>query len=100
MGDIRLTIVEIMRCLMRLHLTCVFVRFADCDTSLFSRVLTVVYPSFTTVYLVMISCVLYAIELVFILYAIELVFILLFLCNQGRERVDDTKQANSQLQQN
>ena len=28
-----------MRCLMRLHLTCVFVRFADCDTSLFSRVL-------------------------------------------------------------
>ena len=39
---------EIMRCLMRLHLTCVFVRFADCDTSLFSRVLTVVtYPLFT-----------------------------------------------------
>ena len=37
---------EIMRCLMRLHLTCVFVRFADYDTSLFSRVLTVVtYPS-------------------------------------------------------
>ena len=37
-----------MRCLMRLHLTCVFVRFADCDTSLFSRVLTVVtYPLFT-----------------------------------------------------
>ena len=35
-----------MRCLMRLHLTCVFVRFADYDTSLFSRVLTVVtYPS-------------------------------------------------------
>ena len=31
---------------MRLHLTCVFVRFTDCDTSLFSRVLTVVtYPS-------------------------------------------------------
>ena len=40
---------EIMRCLMRLHLTCVFVRFADCDTSLFSRVLTVVtYPSLPT----------------------------------------------------
>ena len=41
---------EIMRCLIRLHLTCVFVRFADCDTSLFSRVglLTVVtYPLFT-----------------------------------------------------
>ena len=37
---------EIMRCLMRLHLTCVFVRFADYDTSLFSRVLTVVtFPS-------------------------------------------------------
>ena len=33
---------EIMRCLMRLHLTCVFVRFADYDTSLFSQVLTVV----------------------------------------------------------
>ena len=35
---------EIMRCLMRLHLTCVFVRFADYDTSLFSRVL-VTFPS-------------------------------------------------------
>ena len=33
---------EIMRCLMRLYLTCVFVRFADYDTSLFSQVLTVV----------------------------------------------------------
>ena len=59
-----------MRCLMRLHLTCVFVRFADYDTSLFSRVLTVVtYPSLPTRrylpvvyhfylgYLVMMSCV-------------------------------------------
>ena len=39
---------EIMRCLMRLHLTCVFVRFADYDTSLFSRVLTVVTLSLPT----------------------------------------------------
>ena len=62
-----------MRCLMRLHLTCVFVRFADYDTSLFSRVLTVVtYPSFTTVYLVRISCVLYTIVLVCILFSIIL----------------------------
>ena len=38
-----------MRCLMRLHLTCVFVRFADYDTSLFSQVLTVVtYTSLPT----------------------------------------------------
>ena len=79
MDDIRLTIVftpalvrcEIMHCLMRLYLTCVFVRLADCDTSLCSRVLTVVtYPSFTTVYLVRISCVLYAIVLVFILSSV------------------------------
>ena len=42
---------EIMRCLMRLHLTCVFVRFADYDTSLFSRVLTVVTsPSFSLLF--------------------------------------------------
>ena len=39
---------EIMLCLMRLHLTCVFVRFADYDTSLFSRVLTVVTYSLPT----------------------------------------------------
>ena len=34
------------------------------------RYLPVVYPSFTTVYLVMISCVLYAIVLVFILLSV------------------------------